>query len=175
MMKAHGIYQSAESLRDTPVPSARRKVSPACKPACKPSPARTSTSGKTTSVQKTSTAPGGAKKRKFDQFAEGDDANKDDEEPSDIVKPEPTDAVVKRETIIEEPAVTDSVTSTTDHVVPYPSQLHGVDEKMFDDFLASTAVMAQQDDSHQDSIPQCAGPGVSSSGKDIHESILIAD
>ena len=69
-MKAHGIHQTQTTIRDTPIPSRRRKEDPACV---------------------------GGKKRKLDQFDEDTNQAADDDEGLGKAKEEVASMVVKDE------------------------------------------------------------------------------
>ena len=70
-MKAHGIHQTQTTIRDTPIPSRRRKEGSTC---------------------------AGGKKRKLDQFDEDTNQAADDDEGLGKVKEEVTGPVIKNET-----------------------------------------------------------------------------
>ena len=69
-MKAHGIHQTQTTIRDTPIPSRRRKEDPTC---------------------------AGGKKRKLDQFTQDTNQAADDDEGSGKVKEEVTSKAIKDE------------------------------------------------------------------------------
>ena len=159
MMKANGIHQSqngsptAPSIRDTPVPSPRRKASP-------------------------STGPSN-KKRKLDKFNETtSNLNTDDDEGLDDVKAESSTAL-KAETVKAEPIKEEATgqESNSDSTAPtetfqYPSRDAAMgfdganDSSLFDDFLAFGGGSGSQSN----------GTGAAfGDGQGLHESILITD
>lgn len=136
MMKANGIHQSqsgpttVSSIRDTPIPSPRRKTSPSAGPS--------------------------SKKRKVDHYAEGTSAlNADDDEGLTNVKAEVKVEVkaepVKEEATMEEGAAESSASTGT--LQPAFRDSLGFDAandgSLFDDFLAfggSLPVMGNGDE-----------------------------
>ena len=153
MMKAHGIHQSATTVRDTPIPSRRQESKPCT-----------------------------TKKRKLDQFSNINNSAGDDDEGFGAVKAEAAGPVIKDEpTTIEEDSepVHNLVYSNDDNSVPMPSD----DNTLFDNFLRSGAFEQTEANAHisyEDGIirPGYSGANDTSgngSGEAIHESILIAD
>ena len=164
MMKANGIHQSqsggttASNIRDTPIPSPRRKTSPSAGPS--------------------------NKKRKLDNYAEPtSNLNTDDDEGLSNLKAESStlvkDESIKSETIKEEPTgdecTSDSTASTG--AFQYPSS--GVmgfdsanDSAIFDDFLALGDPNRQEHGFAAMSMHPATGTG---DGKGLHESIVITD
>lgn len=134
-MKAHGIYQSTSSIRDTPVSSPKRRSSPS------------------------TTTPGpSSKKRKFDkadQFKETN-TNVDDDEGLSIVKPESPKSEVNEEIIKleytndvdindkdikvgeETAAVRNSAGSAATVALPFPKPpaLDSADDALLNDFIS---------------------------------------
>lgn len=129
-MKAHGIYQSTSSIRDTPIPSLKRKLSPT-----------------------TTTAGAGVKKRKFDkadQFVEMN-TNTDDDEDLTKIKPESSRSTAKEgkmkeekikeeEIKVEEEAVVVGTSSGSAASIQCPltkiAKLGSADDALFNDFIS---------------------------------------
>lgn len=164
MMKANGIHQSqsggttVSNIRDTPIPSPRRKTSPSAGPS--------------------------NKKRKLDNYAETtSNLNTDDDEGLSNLKAEPStpvkDEAVKSETIKEEPTgdecTPDSAASTGDFQY-HSSGVVGFDgandSAMFDDFLALDDPSRQGHGFAAVSMHPATGTG---DGQGLHESIVITD
>lgn len=157
MMKANGIHQSQSgsptpsSIRDTPIPSPRRKASPSAGPS--------------------------NKKRKLDKFNETtSNLNTDDDEGLSELKAESSTTVkaesVKAEHIKEEPIGQEGNPDSTapTETLQYPSSgamgFDGAnDSALFDDFLAFGGSNRQSNGSQ----------AAFGDGQELHESILITD
>lgn len=158
MMKANGIHQSqsgsppASSIRDTPIPSPRRKASPSAGPS--------------------------NKKRKLDKFNETtSNLNTDDDEGLSDVKAEPS-TTVKAEPVKAEPVKEESTgqESNPDSTAPtetfqYPAGgamgFDGAnDSSLFDDFRAFGGGSGNQSNGSEAAFDD---------GQGLHESILITD
>ncbi|KAF6232261.1 hypothetical protein HO173_009644 [Letharia columbiana] len=177
MMKANGIHQSqsggttASGIRDTPIPSPRRKTSPS--------------------------AGSCSKKRKLDQYAEtNSNFNTDDDEGLGNVKAESSITVkaesIKAEPIKEEPMGQEGTPESTapTGAFQYPSSggtgFDGAhDSAMFDDFLAFGGSSSHDHGSQAAfhggfadqrfasmSMTPATGNG---DGQGLHESIVITD
>lgn len=177
MMKANGIHQSqsggttASGIRDTPIPSPRRKTSPS--------------------------AGTCSKKRKLDQYAEtNSNFNTDDDEGLGNVKAESSITVkaepIKAEPIKEEPMGQEGTPESTapTGAFQYPSSggmgFDGAhDSAMFDDFLAFGGSSSHDHGSQAAFHGGFADQGFASmsmtpatgngDGQGLHESIVITD
>ena len=156
MMKAHGIHQSAASIRDTPIASRRRNKD----------------------AKSDST-----KKRKADQFAdENNNTTGDDDEGLGKIKDEPVKKTVKKETEVKvETPLSDGFFQYPTNDGDQRMSIDG--NSMFATFLHSGAFEQEALQSHTEydnginpSAHDCAGDVASSaSGNGLQESILIAD
>ena len=154
-MKAHGIHQSATTVRETPVPSRRRDKEP---------------------------KGADAKKRKRDQFADGINNATDDDEGLSRVKDETMGGIIKQEAGCSGDISTQP--GFFQYASPVGDQNSRVEDgMMFQDFLHAGAFeqdIAQSQsgynrEMHQPNHSSTGGLTVEASGADVNESIVIAD